>query len=450
MKTEPIPTPAPGGRAFLVTSLVALLLGMLMLAGRPAFLLTPVLTGHGLAWMEWMILGCLLPGLFGVTYLALPRVLGLSLFSSKFVILHYGFHVVGTVLVIIGPLLPGFRQAEMGPTFLACGSLVFAVNVGNTLKGLRVPDIAGASLAISMLWLLILSLLGMPFAEVAPLKEFVGNGWSAAWLLMAVGGVVFNATFGLAMRTTPALLGNEPGGNAMAWYALTLGNAGLAWLFASLALAPASSFTLLCGGLYIVGLLLAFFRYWGLIQSSPVDSSPWNARIILTALSMAPLAVAFLMLGVWERLQIPPPDPAAAPVPVEESESLLPLEFLSVDGATLLTGLLAAAVPALIAIIFQLLQLESARRNQEKDQEQDSFQIRLSNQILLAAFFNYATGVLMVIPGAWASIPRIVTLGTLFLFVGAAGFIGNYIYLSRSPSRQEGTGEAGEKSLAPA
>lgn len=444
MKTDNTITGGHGGRLFVTTSLVALLLGMLMLAGRPAFLLTPVLTGHGLAWMEWMILACLLPGLFGVAYSALPRVLGLPLFSEKFVVLHYVFHVAGTLLVILGPLVPGFRQAAMGPTFLACGAVIFAVNAGNTLRGLRVPDIAGASLAVSMLWLLLLALLGTPFAEVAPLKEFVGSGWSAAWLLLAVGGVVMNAAFGLAMRTTPALLGNQPGGNAMAWYSLALGNAGIAWLFAALALSPASSFGLFCGALYIVGLLLAFFRYWGLIQQSPVDVSPWNARIILTVLSMAPLAVAFLMLGIWERMNVPPPDPAAIPVPVEEAASVLPLNFLPVDGAALLTGLLAAAVPALVAIVFQLLHLQHARAGG------DSFRTNLGNQILLAAFFNYATGVLMVIPGAWVAIPRIVTLGTLFLLVGAAGFIGNYIYLSRRPRPQEGPEEKGVTPLAAA
>ncbi len=418
--------PGTGARAFVVTSLVFLVLGMLMLAGRPGFLLTPVLTGHGVAWLDLLVFGFAFPAAFGVTYLAIPRTFGRPLFSEKFVYLHLGFHLAGTLLVIVAPLLPQLRQASMGPTFVAVGAIIFAVNVACSLRNLRVPDAGAAFLATALLWLMITAFFGTPFSDVPPLTIFAGAGWNAGWLALALGGFVFNAICGLALRVTPAALEVAESHPAPAWYALAFGNLGLAWLFAALAFGP-MTFVLFCAGTSFVGALLFLGWFAALVQRTTSSVLGWDVRIFLASLSLVPVAIGLVGLAAWERLKIVAAPAAAAPAPVEEKTGLLPLEFLPVDGAVVLTVLLAIAIPALIGILFQIVRVEKGWTAGESGAP---FSFRLGGQILLAAYFNYAVGVLMVIPAAWAGIEQILRLGTLFLLVGAAGFLGNYFYMA--------------------
>lgn len=431
-----VPTETPAGlRAFIFMSLGFLLLGTLMLAGRPGFLLNPVLTGHGLAWLKILIFGCALPGVFGVTYWALPRVFEIPLFSNKFVLLHFGFHLVGTLLIIAGLFFDGFRQLSMGPTIIACGAVVFALNIGQALKGFRSPDVAGAFVATTMLWLLITVFLGLPFAEVPPVAIFQNQGWSAAWLLLMLVGVAVNGVLGLTLRVSPHALGIPLIKTDRAWYALAFTNAGLAWLFAALAFGP-MSFVIFCAAIYLVGVLIYLMEFFSILQRRLTHLLIWDARILLCALSMLPVAVIFLMLAAWQRMQIPPVDPEAAAAVADAGDvasGVLPLEILPVDGALVLTIVLGVIVPALIALIFQLVRLGS---DLPADAESTHFHARLSSQVLLASFFNYAVGVMMIVPGAWAGIDRIVSLGTLFLVVGSGGFLANFIYATGKPSLQ--------------
>ena len=125
---------AAGAITFAVTSLVFLVLGCLMLAGRPGFLLGETLTGHGQAWINLMLYGFALPATFGAVYWALPQVFGVPLYSPQMVFLHYGFHLAGFIIVMLLPFVPELPQAAMGSVFIACGVVVFIVNVALSLR----------------------------------------------------------------------------------------------------------------------------------------------------------------------------------------------------------------------------------------------------------------------------------------------------------------------------
>lgn len=419
---------SPGAAAFLVTSLAALVLAMLMLAGRPTFLLTPVLTAHGLAWLEWLVFGCAFSGFYGVVYDALPRTFGVPLYSTKMTLLHFGFHLSGLALVIFGLFGEGVSQSQMGPTFLACGVVVFVVNVAGSLKSMPRPDAAAAFLCATCLWLVITAILGVPFAAEPPLTLFPTTGWNAGWLVLAVAGVVINGTLGLALRVTPLALGVESKRSAAPWWALVFMNAGLAWLFAAVSLAP-MPFVLFCVAIYLVGALVYLGAMPAMLRTGTANPLVWDAKILVTATCMIPVAATLLAVAAWERLAVVPVDPAAvAPVVEEVAKGPLPFNFFAVDGAVVLTVLLGVSVPALVALVFQLLRIENGLPASE---ESGGFRSRLANQILLASFFNYAIGVLMVVPASWIGIEQIVSLGSLFLLVGAAGFLGNYLFLSK-------------------
>lgn len=445
-----IPNPSPvhvpdapegrGARLFCVTSLVFLVFSCLMLAGRPAFLLTPVLTGHGLSWMSLLLYGCGLSGLFGTVYWALPKIYDIPLYSEKFVFLHYGFHMAGTFLVLLGILLPQFPQASMGATFLGCGALIFAVNIGGTFRTLARPDVSSAYLTATVVWLLIMAFLGLPFAKVTPLAILEGTDWSAAWLVFSLAGVLLNGIMGLSLRVGPHALGIPLIKTDTAWYALAFTNAGLAWLFAAVAFGP-MTFVIFCTAVYLVGIFIFLAEFHGILGRRASHLLIWDAKMLLAGFWLIPVAAGLLMWAAWRRMElaaIAAAEAAAAAATGVVPEELdpvasgpLPVEFLPVDSALFLIVVIGIALPGFVALMFQLIRLQIGLPTGE---EELSLRGRLSSQILLAAYFNYATGVLMVIPGAWAGIERILSLGTLFLLVGTIGFLGNYFFsLGRRP-----------------
>ncbi len=433
-----------GARVFCVTSLIFFALACLMLAGRPAFLLTPVLTGHGFSWMTLLLYGAGLSGLFGVAYWALPKVYNIPLYSEKFVFLHYGFHLAGTLLVLLGIILPQFPQAAMGATFLGCGALIFAVNLGGTFRTLSRPDVASAYLTTTVIWLLVMAFLGLPFAQTPPLPLLGGTDWSAAWLVFSLAGVFLNGLLGLALRVGPHALGVPLLKTDTAWYALAFTNAGLAWLFGAVAFGP-MPFVIFCAAVYLVGIFVYLAEFHGILRRRASHLLVWDAKILLTGFWLLPLAVTLLMWGAWQRMALATKAAAeaaaaaASGVPAlpeildEVPAGPFPVNFLPVDGALFLTVVLGVALPGLVALMFQLIRMENGLPAEE---EKLPLRAKLSGQILLAAYFNYATGVLMVIPGAWAGIEQILSLGTLFLLVGVLGFLGNFFFsLGQRPLR---------------
>ncbi|MEX1118162.1 MAG: hypothetical protein WEB60_05140 [Terrimicrobiaceae bacterium] len=425
------PNPKPsesglGAKTFLVTSLVFLVLASLMLAGRPNFLLTPVLTGHGLSWITLLLFGCGLSGIFGLVYMAFPKVFDIPLYSEKFVFLHYGFHLLGTLLALMTVLWPDFPRADMGATFLACGALVFVVNLSLTFRKAARPDLGRVCLSASMVWLLIMTFLGLPFTKEAPLVSLQGTDWSAAWLVFSFAGVVINTLMGLTIRILPRAMGLAETKNPFVWYALIFCNAGVAWMFPAITF-RSPGFLILCGAIYLIGAVLYLLGFLVALQRS--QSLPWDGKILLTSFSLIPVAACLLVFSAVKRLApAVVPDPALAPDPALTEAAVvgpLPVEFLPVDGAVFLLSALAVMVPIVVALLFQYLRIE-----RDVTLDSPTPKSRLSDLILLASYFNYATGVLLVVPGAWVGIERIVSLGTLFLLVGSFGFLGNYLFSS--------------------
>jgi len=425
-----------GAKWFFFTSLVFLLLGSLMLAGRPAFLLSPVLTGHGLSWLLLLLFGCGLPGVFGVVYWAIPKVFARPLYSEKFVFLHYAFHYAGFLLVLASVILPGFGRGEMGMTFIACGALALGINLARTFHPPSEPDVASAFLASSVLWLLVVALLGVPFSEKAPLQALDGTGWSAGWLVLALTGVLINLPMGIALRVTPFAFGSRVTKSGTPWYALVFSNAALAWMFSATVFGP-PSFLLFCAGVYLVGVILYFARYFSVLQNRTVAALPWDGKILLTSFSLVPVAACMLMYSSWQHMQravasgqneLVSATPAGDET--EVAAGVLPLEFFPVDGALVLTCILGIAVPAIVALGFGLVRIEKGRHASAT--AEFSARTRLAEQILLAAYFNYASGVLLIIPGAWLAIEQMVSLGSLFLVMGAVGFLGNAIFAGKA------------------
>lgn len=412
-----------GAVTFAVTSLVFLVLGCLMLAGRPGFLLGETLTGHGQAWINLMVFGFALPAVFGAVYWALPQAFGVPLYGSQLVFLHYGFHVAGLVVIMLLPFVPELPQASMGATFIACGAVVFIVNVAMSLRGMARPDAAGAFISTVCVWLAVAVFLGLPFAASAPLPILEGSSWSAGWLLFVVAGVLFNAMFGLALRVTPPSVGGRQERTQAAWYALAIINVGVAWSFASTTYGPLS-FLLLTTGIFFIGAFIFLGDFWLLLQRRAARELGWGTKILFASIWMIPATAAVLVYNVVERLGLEPVaalDPEAA-AGLEELAGPAPIMVMSLDWTVGLTALVATAVPGLVALIFQLQKLQSGRPEELSDRE------RVAGQLLLASFFNYAVGAGLVVVGSWGAEEQMLGLGAVFLVVGSLGFLGNFLY----------------------
>lgn len=406
-----IPTDAvKGPLAFLIASLVFLCAAAAWLAWNPSLLMDPKIGPESTAWVYLAVYGFALSGAYGLVYRAVPLVFGMPLYSPQFVILHFVFHVVGLVILIPTAFNPESQQSVMGQTFLACGAVAFIVNIAGSFKREDRPDASAAFIAASMLWLGIMLVVGIPFAKNPLIPFFESTSWGPATLVLCLSGVILNAILGLALRITSLRLGSRMERTNTPWFALALVNAGAAWAFAATAFGP-PAFVLFCAALYLAGVLVYIARFTSILQSREDLSLEWDSKILYTGLWMIPVCVLIFGFAIWEQH-------VQKEVPVQLS------------AAALLATLLAACAPGLVALFYQT---SSLIRNDERGADAP-LDVRLSAQILLAAFFNYAVGVLMIIPGAWLGIEKMLGLGTLFLTVGALGFLGNFLHMLRSKS----------------
>lgn len=407
-----------GPLAFLIASLVFLCAAAAWLVLNPTLLLDPKVAPQSTAWIYLAVYGCALCGIYGLVYRAVPILFGLPLYSPQFVVLHLAFHLLGLGLLLPTPFTENSSMGVMGQTFLACGAVAFIVNIAGSFRREDRPDASAAFIATAMLWLAIMLVVGIPFAQNPFVTFFSATSWTPATLELCIAGVVINGLLGIALRITALRLGSAPERTNTPWFALALVNAGAAWVFAATAFGPAS-FVLFCAALYLAGVLVYLARFTAILQAREDESLDWDSKILYTALWMVPVAIAMFGFAVWTRSA--------------DSEASVQLE-----ASTLLAALLGACVPALVALFHQTASL---LRGDERGPDAP-LDVRLSSQILLAAFFNYAVGVLMIIPGAWLAIEKMVGLGSLFLLVGSLGFLGNFLYMLRPKSSIASPAEA--------
>ena len=407
-----------GPLVFTIASLVMLCLSAVWLALNPSLLADPKISPESTAWVYLAVYGFALSGMYGLVYRAVPIILGVPLYSPQMVILNIAFHLVGLIILLPAAFNPDMPQGVMGQTFLACGAITFIVNIGASFKREERPNAPSAFLAASLLWLGIMVVVGIPFAKSPLVPFFGGSDWSPATLVLCIAGAVLNSVFGVSLRTTALRIGSGLEGSNLPWFALALLNSGAAWLFAATAFGP-SEFILFCAGLYLLGVLVFLAGFTAMLQRREVETLEWDSKILYTALWMLPVSVLLFGFAVWTR----------------QAQKDAPL---SLEASALLAIVLGVCVPALMALFYQT---SSLIRGDERGADAP-LDVKLSAQILLAAFFNYAVGALMIIPGAWLGIEKMLGLGTLFLIVGSVGFLGIFLHMLRpktSETRQEST-----------
>lgn len=410
-------SPGAGALVFVVTALVSLVLSSIMLAGRPDFLLSAIISGHGQAWVKLLLLGFGFSAVFGVVYWALPCAFGVQLASRAAIFLHYALHLAGLLAAMAATFVPALSDARIASLLLACGGVVFIVNASVALRRFPSPDPAVAFLITTMVFLAAALAMGVPFASKPLLPMFAGENWSAGWIVLVTGGILFNVLLSLSFRITPLLTGANPGWIPSAWYALLIVNFGAAWTFAATTFGPLP-FMLLCGGVFLLGVLFYLGCFWGVLQQRSIPAFTWDTRVFTGAVWMIAGSAAVFLWAAWHRLgqavaEVTDAADAAAPV-ADAVPAVMPLDWTAG-----LVALLAAAVPGLVALIFQLQRLRRRAAGAPS---------RAADHVLLASFFNYAVGAALVIVGVWGGETQMLSLGTIFLVVGTLGLLGVFLY----------------------
>lgn len=407
MTTDPAIQHPRAASSFLALSLLFLGASTLWIAIQPSLFLDPANANASRAWLYLTLYGFLLPATFGLVYRAIPMAYDAPLLSENLIPLHLALHMFGFGIVIAHAINPDIVSPAMGVTFLAFGVGLFLLNTGYALNKRGLAEPSSAFVAASLVWLAISSVLGLPLSKNPAFASLQDSQWSAATLELSLLGFVTNAILGLALRFTSMRLANDPPRTDSSWFALFITNAGLAWLFGAITYGPAI-YALLCAAIYLVGLLVYLARYMAITQQRRVEVLDWDTKLLLTALWVLPAAALLAAWSAWIRMGNPEQPPAG------------------LDTATALTAILAAATPALIALFYQS---EAILRGFKPDEP--TAHLRLSSQILLASFFNYATGVCLLLGGAGVVSEKMTALGALFTLVGVLGFTGNLIFLGK-------------------
>ena len=413
MTTEPATQAPRAAISFLAMSLLFLCVSALWIAIQPSLFLDTANTANtatSRAWLYLTLYGFLLPATFGLIYRAIPMAYDAPLLSENLIPLHLAFHMFGFGIVFAHALNPATVSPTMGTTFLACGVIIFLVNTGHALKKRGLAEPSSAFVAISLVWLAISSLLGLPLSTDPAFPALKDTQWSAATLELCLLGFVMNAILGLALRLTSLRLANDPPRTDSSWFALWITNAGLAWLFGAITYGPAT-YAIVCAAIYLAGLLVFLTRYMAITQQRRVEVLDWDTKLLVTALWVLPAVALLAAWSAWLRLQNPEQPP------------------VGLDTATALTAILAVAAPSLIALLYQS---EAILRRFNPDEP--TAHLRLSSQILLASFFNYATGVCLLLGGAGVASEKMTALGALFTLVGVLGFTANLIFLGKEPA----------------
>ncbi len=409
MKTEPNTSmqASKGAMSFLIMALIFLCVSTLWIALKPTLFLDSGLSTPIRAWTYLTLYGFVMPAVFGLIYRALPMAYASPLRGENLVLIHLGFHMFGFGILFAHALHPESVEPGMGVLFLACGVATFLINAGAALQKRGLAEPSSAFLAISLLWLSMSTLLGLPLSKEPTFAALKDTQWSAAALELCLLGFVMNAILGLALRLTSLRLANDPPQTNSSWFALYITNAGLAWLFGAITFGPAA-YVLVCLGVYLSGVLIFLVRHMAITQERRVEILDWDTKMLVTSIWVLPIATLLGGWAAWIRMGNPDQPP------------------VGLDTATALTAILGVAVPALVALLYQS---EAILRGFNPDEP--TAHLRLSSQILLAAFFNYTTGVCLLLGGAGVGSEKMTALGALFTLVGAFGFTGNLVFLGK-------------------
>jgi hypothetical protein len=314
---------------FMITGVVALLVGVVLLVVRPAMLATYHYNQYVIAATHLFVLGWICTIVMGAMYQLVPVALETKLYSERLAAWQFAFHLVGFAGMVWMFWAWNMKQVGHFGSLLTVGVGLFVYNVVRTL--LRVPrwNVIATAVASALVWLALavsvgltiavgkcsyesasVSASGNPFGSLLQglkaVATFTGRFDQIAAMHahahLGVVGVFIMLIVGISYKLVPMFTLSDIQSRRRALGSVVLLNVGLLGAFVTILLRHPLKFAfalvaaagLACYGIEMVAILRARKR----------RSLDWGLKSFLTAISLlAPLSVLALVLS-WPRLPL--------------------------------------------------------------------------------------------------------------------------------------------------
>lgn len=288
---------------FIVTGIVALVVGSVWLAMRPELLATYHYNQHIIAATHLFVLGWICSVIMGAMYQLVPVALETRLHSERLARWHFVLHVLGFVGMVVMFRIWDMKQVAHFGSLVAIGVGLFVYNLARTLARIPRWNVVAAGIAASLFWLSLTVLAGLflasakfwpqinPFPPIAAMHAHAHLGGLGFFVMMMVG---------VSYKLVPMFALSEVQSVRRAGWSLVLLNAGLAGVFVTILLSSPWKFFFAL--VLFVGLILYGMEIVAILRACKRRNLDWGLKYFLTALAMlVPASVLGLVLA-WPRL----------------------------------------------------------------------------------------------------------------------------------------------------
>lgn len=288
--------------AFVLTGVVALLVGVGWLTARPDILATYHYNQYVLAVTHLFTLGFVSSIIMGAMYQLVPVALETKLHSERLARWHLAAHLPGVIGMVWMFWVWNLKQVGHFGSLVALGIGLFVFNMARTLR--RVPrwNVVATGIASAVVWLTLTGLAGLyvaaakcwtfsPFSPLPQMHAHAHLGGVGFFVLMIVA---------VSYKLVPMFSLSEVQSVRRAGWSIGLLNAGLAGLFVTILLD--SAWKLLFAAVIVAALGLYGLELRAILRARKRRPLDWALRYFLTAVSLlAPLSGLALVL-CWPGL----------------------------------------------------------------------------------------------------------------------------------------------------
>jgi len=287
---------------FILTGIVALLVGVGWLAARPIILAGYHYSPEVVAVTHLFVLGWICTVIMGAMYQLVPVALETRLHSERLAHWHFVLHVLGFTGMVVMFLIWNMKQVGHFGSAVAIGVGLFVYNLTRTLARIPRWNVVAFGIASCLCWLSLTVLAGLclaaakcwsfsPFEPLAQMHAHAHLGGLGFFVMMIVA---------VSYKLVPMFTLSEVQNARRAGWSLALLNAGLAGVFVTLLIS--SPWKLAFAFVVLAGLALYGWEIITIVRARKRPCLDWGIKYFLTALAMLiPVSVLGTALA-WPRL----------------------------------------------------------------------------------------------------------------------------------------------------
>ncbi len=288
---------------FILTGIVALLIGSGWLVARPDLLATYHYSHDVIAATHLFVLGWICSVIMGAMYQLVPVALETRLHSERLGRSHFVLHVIGFVGMVVMFRLWDVKQVGHFGSLVALGVGLFVYNLARTLARIPRWNVVASGIASSLCWLSLTILAGLflasakcwpainPFPPIAAMHAHAHLGGVGFFVMMIVA---------VSFKLVPMFALSEVQSARRAGWSLALLNAGLAGVLVTILFSSpwkvAFVFVVL-GGLVLYGVELV-----AILRARKRRNLDWGLKYFLTAIALLVPVSALGVVLAWPQL----------------------------------------------------------------------------------------------------------------------------------------------------